>query len=232
MDYRPTYYNFNFVYPEFDSQDNHLVTNETVYNNTQVVFEDSMIYYNPITNKSYPIAFYEYDYSSRYYNIRTGTDPEHTTGVVNVFYHDDYCSIQDSTGYYKLYYLSVTGDGSPDSPAVSPPPSPVPDSSSDDPSVSPDPSASPSPSGTGDTSGILSWLEAFGVWLDSRITDITDAISGLSSSEPSPEPSASPAPDPSPSPSASAEPETSAEPEASPSPTDYPVFPAYAGVIP
>lgn len=79
-----------------------------VIENQTIVNEGSNSYYSPVTGDTYEMGDFNYDYSTRTYNI-TYTDPDETSGsqekTASISYNDDSITITDSGNTYNYYYV-------------------------------------------------------------------------------------------------------------------------------
>lgn len=89
----------------------------SVIENQSIVNEGDHSYYNAVTGETYDMPTYNYDYSTRTYNI-TYTDPEAPEGEqekqATITYGDENITITDSGNTYNVYYVienHTAGDG-------------------------------------------------------------------------------------------------------------------------
>lgn len=90
-------------------------TNNNTYNyapaSTNIIYEGDNYYYNPVTNNTYDLSTWTYDYSSRTYYATTTED-----NSVSVTYGDEYVTIVEGDTVYNLYYVIQV----PDEPTAAP----------------------------------------------------------------------------------------------------------------
>lgn len=72
-----------------------------ISHNTTIVNEGDNYYYNPVTNNTYYVNNWNYDYSDRSYHLTTDTGDSTT-----ITYGDQYITIQEGDTVYNIYYYT------------------------------------------------------------------------------------------------------------------------------